>query len=172
MQTIGQKLIVSPDGNLEFEEQVFKCALGRSGRGLKKTEGDGITPIGSWLVRRVLYRPDRLEKPVCKLPLQALSPGDGWCDDPEHGDYNQFVQLPHPASCENLWRADHAYDLIVTLGYNDDPVVAGSGSAIFFHVAKDNYKPTEGCVAIREEELLFILARLEPDCRMEILAES
>jgi len=172
MQTIGQKLIVSPDGHLGFEGYVFECALGRGGRSLKKTEGDGITPIGSWPVRQVLYRPDRLEEPVCKLPLQALSPNDGWCDDPKHEDYNQFVQLPHPASCENLWRTDHVYDLIVTLGYNDDPVVAGTGSAIFFHVAKDNYKPTEGCVAIRLEELLDILKRLEPGCKMEILAEG
>ncbi len=53
-----------------------------------------------------------------------------------------------------LWRADHVYDLIVPLGYNDDPVVPGKGSAIFMHVAKPDYAPTEGCVALALPDLL------------------
>ena len=172
MRASEQKLVVTPEGNLNFNGHIYPCALGRGGRSPEKKEGDGVTPVGSWPVRRVLYRPDRLEVPDCKLTAHALSPENGWCDDPGHADYNQMVHLPHPASCENLWRADHVYDLIVALGYNDDPVVAGAGSAIFFHVAKDDFKPTEGCVAVRLKDLLLVLAHLEPGSEMIIQPED
>jgi L,D-peptidoglycan transpeptidase YkuD (ErfK/YbiS/YcfS/YnhG family) len=144
--------------------------LGRSGVSATKQEGDGATPVGSFLLRSVFYRPDRLETPVTGLPIWALTQSDGWCDDPTHADYNRQVRLPFAASHERMWREDHLYDLGAVLGHNDDPVVAGQGSAIFLHVAKPDYAPTEGCVALALDDLLTVLKQAVPGDVLEIQA--
>jgi len=91
-----------------------------------------------------------------------MAPDDGWCDSPGDPAYNQPVKLPFRASAEALWRTDFLYDLIVVLGFNDDPVVAGCGSAIFLHVAQADYRPTQGCIALAKDDLLAVLAKLAP----------
>jgi L,D-peptidoglycan transpeptidase YkuD (ErfK/YbiS/YcfS/YnhG family) len=112
-----------------------------------------------WPVRRVYYRPDKGPAPETGLPVIALKPGDGWCDDPGEPLYNRLVPLPCPGSHERLWREDGLYDLIAELGYNDDPVVAGRGSAIFLHV-----------VTLAEPDLRRVLARLGGGSVIEIRA--
>jgi len=164
------ELIVDASGWLTLPGRRFMCALGRSGIAAKKREGDGATPAGRWPLRNILYRADRISPPVTRLPSAALTPDAGWCDDPAHGDYNRMVRLPHPARCEELWRADALYDLIVVLGYNDSPVVAGLGSAIFLHVARPTYAPTEGCVALAMGDLRAVLSEIGPGDAVEIVA--
>lgn len=148
------------------------CALGRAGIVTDKREGDGGTPAGRWAVRRVLYRPDRRGAPVSGLAVEALEPQDGWCDDPGDAAYNRPVRLPYPASAETLWRDDHVYDVIVVLGHNDDPPVAGRGSAIFMHLANDGFGPTEGCVALARDDLDRLLAVLKPGDAIVIVADG
>ena len=114
------------------------------------------------------FRPDRLDPPATSLPLVPLKPYDGWCDAPEHPLYNRPVFLPFAASHEKLWRDDHVYDVIVELGYNDDPAEPGRGSAIFMHVARPNFEPTEGCIALEREDLLALLEVMPPDTEIEI----
>ncbi|HSR55900.1 MAG TPA: L,D-transpeptidase family protein [Alphaproteobacteria bacterium] len=155
-------------GLLLHSGRTLACALGRTGIRDEKREGDGATPSGTFPLRRVLYRPDRGPRPRTCLPVAALTPDDGWCDDPADSAYNRPVQLPHGASAEHLWRDDHLYDVIVVIGHNDDPVVPGAGSAIFLHVAAPDFSPTEGCVALKKDELLEILAELGPDDQIEI----
>ncbi len=136
----------------------FRCALGRAGVRRTKREGDGATPAGRFPLRRVLYRADRLEQPpATKLPLEALNPADGWCDDPNDPSYNRQIRVPHAGRHERLWRDDGLYDLIVVLGHNDDPPRPGHGSAIFLHVARPDYGPTEGCIAVALEDLRAML---------------
>lgn len=153
-------LLVSNPGKLQFGDHHFRCALGRGGIISDKREGDGGTPVGRFALRQVFYRADRTDPPQTCLPLSAIGPQDGWCDDPDHGDYNRPVRLPHPARCERMWREDGLYDLLVVLGYNDDPPVAGLGSAIFLHVAKPDWQPTEGCVALNLDDLRRLLAEV------------
>jgi L,D-peptidoglycan transpeptidase YkuD (ErfK/YbiS/YcfS/YnhG family) len=135
----------------------FPCALGRSGRRVVKREGDGATPVGRWTMLRVLYRPDRVRSPATGLPVKVIGRDDGWCDAPADRNYNRPVRSPYSASAESLWRADQLYDVLVVLGYNCLPRVRGRGSAIFLHVAKPGYAPTEGCVALRRDHLLLLL---------------
>lgn len=137
----------------------MRCAIGRAGirDAAVKREGDGATPTGLWPFRRALYRADRLDAPRTVLDLAPITPEDGWCDDPAHPEYNRQVRLPFDASHERLWREDALYDLIVVLGYNDEAPVAGAGSAIFLHVATDDYAPTEGCVALARDDLLAMV---------------
>lgn len=137
---------------------------------MDKTEGDGGTPVGRFPLRRVLYRPDRLDAPATGLPVEAIKPDQGWCDDPAHPDYNRPVRLPFADSHEKLWREDMVYDVIVILGHNDDPPVPGKGSAIFMHVARPAYEPTEGCVALALEDLLAVLAASGPGDTIRINA--
>jgi L,D-peptidoglycan transpeptidase YkuD (ErfK/YbiS/YcfS/YnhG family) len=149
---------VRGDATLAWRGRRLRCALGRSGIAATKREGDGCTPAGILPLRRLLYRADRLAPPPGSLPREPIGTADGWCDDPAHADYNRAVTLPHPGSCEQLSRNDHLYDLVAVLGWNDAPVVAGRGSAIFLHVAREDYAPTAGCVALALPDLLALLA--------------
>ena len=136
---------------LYLGDREYPCALGHGGARAyaDKTEGDGATPLGRYPLRRVYYRSDRLAKPETTLDCIALSPDDGWCDAPGDRQYNRHVRLPYPASHERLWRDDNVYDIILELGHNDSPVVPDRGSAVFMHIAKPDYAPTEGCVALK-----------------------
>ena len=161
-------ILVKPDGTLHVGDKHFQCALGRGGMIHQKKEGDGGTPIGAFPVRRVLYRADRLDRPQTYLPVAAIAEIDGWCDDPSKPDYNQQISFPFDGSAEHLWRDDHLYDVIVVLGHNDEPIIAGNGSAIFMHVAKPDYSPTEGCVALALDDLLTVLKDCSPDTTIRI----
>jgi L,D-peptidoglycan transpeptidase YkuD (ErfK/YbiS/YcfS/YnhG family) len=116
----------------------------------------------------VLYRPDRMACPQTGLPVEALKRDDGWCDAPGDPNYNRAVKLPYPASAESLWRDDRLYDVVALLGFNDAPVVDGAGSAIFLHVAREDYGPTEGCVALALPDLLRVLKTLCAIASIEI----
>jgi L,D-peptidoglycan transpeptidase YkuD (ErfK/YbiS/YcfS/YnhG family) len=149
-----------------------RCALGRSGvtPAGSKREGDGASPIGIWPIRQVLWRADRLARPETHLPLIEIIPEAGWCDDPADPFYNRPVILPYAAIHEKLWREDEVYDVIVELGYNDDPAVPGKGSAIFLHIVRPDYSPTEGCVACALPDLLALLSDAKPGDAVEIAA--
>jgi L,D-peptidoglycan transpeptidase YkuD (ErfK/YbiS/YcfS/YnhG family) len=152
------RAVLRPDGMLEFRGMRLRAACGRAGVRVHKEEGDGATPAGILPLRRVLYRADRLRPPECAVPIEPIGETDGWCDDPAHRDYNRMVRLPHEAHHEELWRTDGLYDVIGVLGWNLSPVVRGLGSAIFLHVARADYAPTEGCVALALPDLLRVLA--------------
>jgi L,D-peptidoglycan transpeptidase YkuD (ErfK/YbiS/YcfS/YnhG family) len=150
---------VFPDGRLVLDGLVLRCALGKGGvrPAREKQEGDGATPAATMPLRRVLFRADRGPAPRCAVAVEPIAPEDGWCDDPGHRAYNRPVRLPFDASHERLWRDDHLYDVIGVLGWNDDPVERGRGSAIFLHLAWPDYRPTEGCVALERRDLRRVL---------------
>jgi L,D-peptidoglycan transpeptidase YkuD (ErfK/YbiS/YcfS/YnhG family) len=149
--------VLQPDGRLLFGGSRLRAALGRSGVRTDKREGDGATPAGVLPLRRVLYRADRVPIPRAVVPREPIAPDDGWCDDPDHPDYNRQVRLPHDARYEELWRSDGLYDILGVLGWNDAPVERGRGSAIFLHVARPALAPTEGCIALPLDELQGLL---------------
>lgn len=159
----------SPEGAvLDFGAGPRRCAIGPAGIARKSGEGDGITPLGVFPLRQVFYRGDRIAKPDCVLPARAIARDDGWCDAPADKNYNRLVKLPYPASAENLWRLDHLYDLVAVIGFNDEPIVAGKGSAIFLHLAKPDYLPTQGCVALAQADLRAALAQLRAGDKIRI----
>ncbi len=161
-------LAVSGDGWALWNGRRMRCALGRAGVSAQKREGDGASPAGSFAMRKLLYRPGRESRPSTKLAMRALKITDGWCDDPADPAYNRPVTLPYKARAETLWRQDRLYDLVVPLGYNDDPVRPGLGSAIFLHLAREDYGPTEGCVALSRADLLGVLAEVDAASRVVI----
>jgi len=166
------------DGRIEWDGQgdrkSARAALGKAGviAAADKREGDNRSPTGVWPIRYVLYRPDAYpDGPATALPARPIAPDDGWCDAPGDPAYNRPVKLPYPASAERLWRDDHVYDLVVVLGHNDDPPVAGRGSAIFLHLARDGYPGTEGCVALARADVEALLAAARPGDAVEIAAD-
>jgi L,D-peptidoglycan transpeptidase YkuD (ErfK/YbiS/YcfS/YnhG family) len=163
-------LVVTADGRCSFKDRTFACVLGAGGIVVDKKEGDGGTPAGRWPLRRLLFRPDRGAPPQGILPLAAIAPDDGWCDDAGDPAYNHPVKLPFDASHEVMWRADHLYDLVVVVGHNDSPPVAGAGSAIFLHLARPDRGPTAGCVAFSRADLEAILVGLEADSHLLVIA--
>lgn len=155
-------LVITADGFAGWGARRFRCALGPAGIRRDKREGDGATPAGRFAFRRVMYRADRLAAPASGLPMEPLTPTDGWCDDPADAAYNRPVRLPQPGRHERLWRTDGVYDVIVVIGHNDAPPRPGHGSAVFLHVARPDYGPTEGCVALALADLLAVLAEAKP----------
>lgn len=160
---------VSADGTAKWRGNAYRCALGSAGVTSRKREGDHASPMGCFTLRRVLFRPDREPAPDTLLPVAPLQPDSGWCDDPASASYNQPVTLPFGARAEKMWRDDALYDLVVVIGHNDAPVVPGCGSAIFLHVARADYAPTEGCIAFARDDLLAILRDCATDTRVCIL---
>jgi L,D-peptidoglycan transpeptidase YkuD (ErfK/YbiS/YcfS/YnhG family) len=153
----------APDGAwLDWGAGKKRAAIGPAGIAVKGGEGDNITPRGRFAVREIFYRADRVPAPRAALPVRKIEPDDGWCDAPGDPNYNRLVKLPYPASAEQMWRQDHLYDLLAVLGYNDDPVVPGKGSAIFLHMAKPGYQPTQGCVALAYGDMVAAVEQLRP----------
>lgn len=155
-------------GVARLGDLAFPCALGRAGILDPKREGDGGTPAGRFALRRLLYRADRVARIETRLPASHLEPDDGWCDDPADPAYNQPVKLPYPGRHERMWLDSALYDLVVVIGHNDDPIVPGAGSAVFLHVARDDWGPTEGCIAFRCDHLLRLLGLLAPGDAVEV----
>jgi len=146
------------DGLLEGKGLRLRAVCGRAGVSDHKMEGDGATPAGTLTLLRVLYRADRVRPPRCAVAVEPISPADGWCDDPADAAYNKPVRLPFAARNEKLWRDDGIYDVCGVLGWNMAPIVPQRGSAIFLHVARADFAPTDGCVALALPDLVAVLA--------------
>jgi L,D-peptidoglycan transpeptidase YkuD (ErfK/YbiS/YcfS/YnhG family) len=156
-------IVVTP-GGARFFGRHFPCTIGRGGVSETKREGDGATPVGVHRIVGLLYRPDRMARPVdWAVPIR---PGDLWCDDPRHEAYNHLVRLPFPASHERLRRADRLYDLVILTDWNWPYSVPGRGSAIFIHSWRRPGYPTEGCIALAPESLLWIAPRIRFETRL------
>ena len=95
---------------------------------------------------------------LCRCGRSGQS--DGWCDDPGARPTTGSVSLPCRGCHEKLWRADRLYDLVIVLDYNIRPRRKNRGSAIFLHCARPDFAPTEGCVALRPDDLRKLLPRL------------
>lgn len=143
-------------------------ALGRGGIIANKIEGDGGTPLGVFHPRQVWWRADRLPRPATRLPVRPIAPDDAWCEDPADRRYNRPIRLSGDQSGDRLRRDDHLYDIIIEIDHNTVPRIARRGSAVFLHLARDGFKPTAGCVAMRRPAMLRLLARLGPRTRILI----
>jgi L,D-peptidoglycan transpeptidase YkuD (ErfK/YbiS/YcfS/YnhG family) len=144
-------------GLIKIGPKTFPCALGRSGSSWKKREGDGITPLLNCRPLWGFYHPDKGPKPRSRLPFIALHPSMGWCDETGHASYNRPVKLPFTPSHEKMWREDELFDIGIVLDFNISCRKQGMGSAIFFHIARPGFTPTEGCIAVQPKVMQQIL---------------
>lgn len=148
----------------------WRCVVGAGGVREDKVEGDAATPAGDFPLRRIYFRNDRLVLPKVRLPRRPIAEHDGWCDDPRSPAYNRLVHVPNEWSHERMWREDGLYDLVVVVGYNDDPPEGEWGSAIFLHIAREDFSPTRGCVAFARDDLLELVTLLGPETRLKVMS--
>ena len=156
-------IIVKKSGYLKYKNFIFRCALGKNGIKKKIQEGDNITPKGIFKITKIYYRQDKIKKIKIRKEM-------GWCDDPRSIFYNKQIKLPSKFSYERLYRKDHIYDLLAVLNYNINPVIKNKGSAIFMHIAKKNYSPTAGCVALKKNDLIKLLEIIKKNTKIKISA--
>ena len=161
-------IIINKSGWLEYKNLKFKCALGKSGIGIKKNEGDNITPIGVYNIVKIYYRSDRIKKLSSKLKLTKITKKMGWCNDPNSKNYNQLIKLPTKYGHETLYKKENIYDLILVLSYNMRPTIKNKGSAIFIHIAKKNYKKTAGCIALKKIHLINLVKKIKKNTKVLI----
>jgi L,D-peptidoglycan transpeptidase YkuD (ErfK/YbiS/YcfS/YnhG family) len=147
-----------------------ECIIGSGGLipAAKKREGDMATPLGTWAMRCLYFRPDRVTPPPTRLSTYPITPDLGWCDDPDDTAYNQLVRRPYPGRHEALWRSDARYDLLVVLGHNDAPPIRSLGSAIFLHLCDKDTLFTAGCVALLQFDMIAILAKADANTKVRI----
>ena len=151
-----------------YNQYKVKCAIGKRGIGLKKKEGDFITPIGRYKIKYILYIKDRIKKIQSKLRKIVIKKNMGWCNDPKSEKYNKLINLPFNYSYEQLFKKENIYDIILVLNYNMNPVKKNRGSAIFIHIAKEKYKKTQGCVAVKKTDLIKILKEIKINTKVKI----
>ena len=149
-----------------YNQYKVKCAIGKRGIGLKKKEGDFITPIGQYKIKYILYRKDRVKKIQSKLKKIVIQKNMGWCNDPKSEKYNKLINLPFNYSYEQLFKKENIYDIILVLSYNMNPIKKNRGSAIFIHIAKRKYKKSQGCVAVKKTDLLKILKEIKINSKL------
>ena len=161
-------IIVKKSGYLIYKNFKFRCALGKGGIRQKEKEGDFITPRGKFKLIKIYYRSDRIKKINSPLKKIKIKKNMGWCDDAKSDYYNKQIIVNKKISHEKLYRKDNVYDIIVVLNYNLNPTIKGKGSAIFLHVAKKNYNKTQGCIALKKNELINLLSKIKKNTQIKI----
>jgi L,D-peptidoglycan transpeptidase YkuD (ErfK/YbiS/YcfS/YnhG family) len=162
-------IILKKNKYLAFKNLKFRCAIGKNGIKKKIKEGDFVTPKGTFALKKVYYREDRIKNLKTKLKKIKIKKFMAWCDDPKSKFYNKQIKLPSRYSYEKLYRNDKIYDIIITLDYNTNPIIKNKGSAIFIHISKRNYKPTAGCIALKKENLMNLLSVIKQDNKIKII---
>ncbi len=153
---------------LIIDEFKFKCSIGKKGKTLFKKEGDKKTPRGKYSIDKLYYRSDRLEKPLTKLKTIEIKKNDGWCDDVNFpSQYNKPIRVSNKLKHEKLYRKDNKYDLLIPIKYNFQNPKIPYGSCIFLHLTND-YKPTDGCIALSKKDFLILLKLIKPDVKILI----
>ena len=161
-------IIINKSKLLKFNNVKFRCALGKSGIGDKEIEGDNVTPRGTYKIVKMYYRKDRIKKITSKFKLIKITKIMGWCNDIKSKKYNQLIKLPTKYSHEKLYRKDNVYDLILVLNYNMKPTIKNKGSAIFIHVTRENYQSTQGCIALKKNNLIKLISKINKNIKIKI----
>ena len=154
---------------LQIDDFNFKCCIGKKGVTFKKREGDQKTPRGIFKIENLYYRKDRIKKPKTPLKCVEIKKNMGWCDDINfEKKYNKLFKIDNKTKHEKLRRKDHKYDLLIPIKYNFLKPIKNLGSCIFIHLTKD-YKPTAGCIALKEKDFLIMLKLIDRKTKIKIL---
>ena len=151
------EIIIKKTGLIKISKHINKCYLGKNGVTSYKKEGDLKTPIGTFPLKYVMYRSDRIKKPRTNLPVHVIKKDHICCDDINNSNYNKIFQTKNFKLGEKLWRKDHLYDILIVIGYNYDPTIKGKGSAIFLHLSEKKTTATKGCIAVQKEFMFYLL---------------
>ena len=153
---------------LYFQKYKLRCSIGKRGISINKKEGDKKTPKGEFKLKYILYRKDRIFDLKTRLKKIVIKKRMGWCDDPNSNYYNKIINFPSKYSAEKLWKKENVYDIIIVIDYNLNPVIKNKGSAIFLHIAKRKYRPTNGCIAVSKKNIRLIANAINKKTKIKI----
>ena len=160
-------ILIKNKHTLQVDEFKFKCSIGKKGSTINKNEGDKKTPKGIFEIENLYFRKDRIDLPVTSLKCVVIKDNMGWCDDIKFPTkYNKLIKINKKFKHEKLKRKDHKYDLLIPIKYNFKKPMVGLGSCIFIHLTKD-YKPTAGCIALKEKDFLIMLKLIKKNSNMK-----
>ena len=162
------QIIVKNKDTLLYDEFKFKCSIGKNGVTSNKIEGDKKTPKGIFALGPIFFRKDRLSEPQTKIRKVQIKKNFRWCDDIDSKYYNKLIMTDKAVKFEKLFRKDKNYDLLIPIQYNTSNPIKNKGSAIFLHLT-ENYKKTQGCVAIKKNDMLIILKLINKKTKIKIL---
>jgi len=162
------QIIIIEKDTLLYDEFKFKCSIGKNGKTSKKIEGDNKTPKGLYALGPLYYRKNRLPKLSTKLKKIEIMKNFGWCDDVKSKFYNKPIKTNINVRHEKLYRNDKKYDLLIPIKYNTKKPKKNKGSAIFLHLT-NNYKKTQGCVAIKGKDMLILLNLINKKTKIKIV---
>jgi len=161
-------ILVKNKHTLQIDEFKFKCCVGKKGSTWNKKEGDKKTPKGTFKIENLYFRKDRKKKPLTSLKCIEIKENMGWSEDIRFPKkYNKMIRVNKKIKHEKLKRKDSKYDLLIPIKYNFKKPVTGLGSCIFIHLTK-NYKPTAGCVALKEKDFLIMLKLITKNSKIKI----
>ena len=161
-------IFVKNKHTLQIDEFKFKCCIGKKGTTKNKKEGDRKTPKGTYEIENLYFRRDRKQRPITVLKCIEIKKYMGWCDDVNFPKkYNKLIKINNNIKHEKLKRRDNKYDLIIPIKYNFKKPIIGKGSCIFIHLTK-NYRPTAGCVALKEKDFLIMLKLIKRNSKIKI----
>ena len=153
---------------LIIDEFKFKCCIGKKGSTKHKKEGDKKTPKGTFEIENLYFRKDRKQKPSTSLKCIKIKKNMGWCDDIQFPKkYNKLIKIEKKIKHEKLMRKDHKYDFLIPIKYNFNKPKTGLGSCIFIHLTK-NFRPTAGCIAMKENDFLILLKIIKKKTKIKI----
>ena len=153
---------------LYFQKYKLRCSIGKRGISINKKEGDKKTPKGEFKLKYILYRKDRIFDLKTRLKKIVIKKRMGWCDDPNSNYYNKIINFPSKYSAEKLWKKENVYDIIIVIDYNLNPVIKNKGSAIFLHIAKRKYRPTNGCIAVSKKNIRLMANVINKKTKIKI----
>jgi len=161
-------IFVKNKHTLQIDEFIFKCCIGKKGSTKNKKEGDKKTPIGVFKIENLYFRKDRKHKPSTQLKCIEIKKNMGWCNDINFPKkYNKIIKIEKKIKYEKLKRKDYKYDFIIPIKHNFNKPITGLGSCIFIHLTKD-YKPTAGCIALKEKDFLIMLKLIKKNSKIKI----
>ena len=164
-------ILIKNKHTLQIDEFIFKCCIGKKGSTINKIEGDKKTPKGTYEIENLYFRKDRIKKPSTSLKCVEIKKDMAWCDDIRFPKkYNKILKATKKIKHEKLKRKDNKYNLIIPIKYNFKKPVIGKGSCIFIHLTKD-YKPTAGCIALKEKDFLIMLKLINKKTKIKIFQD-
>jgi L,D-peptidoglycan transpeptidase YkuD (ErfK/YbiS/YcfS/YnhG family) len=161
-------ILVKNKHTLQIDDFKFRCSIGKKGSTKSKKEGDKKTPKGVFKIENLYYRKDRKQKPLTLLNCIEIKKNMGWCHDTRFPKkYNKLFKIQKKIKHEKLKRKDYKYDFLIPIKYNFNKPITGHGSCIFIHLTKD-YKPTAGCIALKEKDFLIVAKLIKKNSKIKI----
>ena len=161
-------ILIKNKHTLQIDDFEFKCCIGKNGSSKYKKEGDNKTPKGTFEIGNLYFRKDRVKKPQTLLKCIEVKNNTGWSYDIRFPKkYNKLIGRDNKIKHEKLKRKDYKYDLLIPIKYNFKKPIVGLGSCIFIHLTKD-YKPTAGCVGLKEKDFLIMLKLIKKNSKIKI----